>query len=119
MSDQPKHLIDRLREIEGYENASKVAYDLLFEAMEDIDSTTAIKVRRVAPNIKRIRSYKILNNTNRDTLENTRRLLKSLLRNSPFKEEIQNVEGMDYRQIEDTFVKASEYWISELYQMKN
>ena len=38
MSDQPQHLIERLREIEGYENASQVAYDLLFEAMEDIEA---------------------------------------------------------------------------------
>lgn len=119
MSDQPQHLIDRLREIEGYENASQVAYDLLFDAMEDIDSDFSLSIQKVSPNIKRIRSYKILNNTNKDTKEKTARLLRSLLKASPFADKIEAVDNMSFHQLEDCFFEVSKYWIEELYKIKS
>ena len=118
MTHQPKQLIDNLREIEGYGDASKVAYNLLFESMGDLNSDLSKSIQKIAPKIKLIRAYKILVNTGKDNKENMTRILKSMLKHSPQTSESKNVETMSYEELDETFLKISRYWIEELYKLQ-
>ncbi len=118
MSDLPQSLIERLRQIDGYDTASKTSYSLLFESMEDIDAEKSKALKKIAPQIKKIRSHKILTNTGNDNRDNTIRILKSLLKNSPFEEKIDQVSTMKAEDRDDCFVIVVEYWIRELHKIQ-
>ncbi len=111
-------LLDRLKAIEGYDNTSKVSYNLLLNSQEDIDSDMSESIKRIAPKINKLKSFEIMVTTGKATRQSMVRILKSLLRGSPSEEMIAKLPEFSDTDIQELFIAQSEYWIKELYDLE-